>query len=29
MSMQTITGKDDYIPPDTDLDEYLEYLVKN
>lgn len=29
MSMQTITGKEGYIPPDADLDEYLENLLKN
>jgi hypothetical protein len=29
MSIQTISKREDYIPPDTDLDQYLEDLLKN
>ena len=29
MSFQTISKREDYIPPDTDLDQYLEDLLKN
>ena len=29
MSFATITNKEDYIPPDADLDQYLEDLLKN
>ena len=29
MSMQTITGQVDYIPPDCDLDQYIDDMLKN